>query len=541
MLDATRRLEAGRRAHASADWAAALDHLSAARSENGLDGDDLVLLAQSAWWLGRLDDSLALSEEAFRHFDRAEQVPDAVMTAFRLCLLWVTRGDMTIGAAWFNRGRRLLDERADLDDSPARGYQLFLQAGMGLEEFPDSWAPRYATALDDLARRVRDPAITALSMAVSEMTALRAGETRHGFALLDEAMLSVVAGDLPAEWAGEIYCTTIRWCHELADFRRMADWTGAMERWSERYSSDAIYNGACRVHRLELMSFRGEWTPAEQGLQQESADLASGNPWVAGEGFYQLGEIRRMRGDIDGAREAYDLASASGIQPLPGEALVMLREGQPDSAWAAISAQLGDVDALARVRLLGPGVEIALAAGRTSQAHALADELRTAADRYATRGFRVWAAHATGIVALADGDLQTARGALRDAVDAYREDRRPYDTARALVCLARAHDLAGDGDAATHARAQATDILTRLGAAAEIDQVTCTPVPGGLTEREAEVLESVARGASNREVAAQLCISEKTVARHLANVYLKVGVGSRTAAAAWWRDHAGSS
>ena len=184
-------------------------------------------------------------------------------------------------------------------------------------------------------------------------------------------------------------------------------------------------------------------------------------------------------------------------------------------------------------------MEIAVAADRLPQARALAHELRAAADRYATRGFRVWALHAEGAMALAEGDADAARQALRDAVDACREDQHPYETARALMCLARAHSLAGDEDAADHARAQGTDILTRLGAdcGAFLDEQV--EAPGGLTEREAEVLEVVAGGASNRDVAAQLFISEKTVARHLANVYLKIGVGSRTAAAAWWREHTG--
>lgn len=531
MRDSAALVEAGRQAYAAAAWETALESLTAVRAGGTLEVDDLAIMARSAWWLSRLPESLSLSEEVFRGYCDLERPSDAAQTALQLGLLWITRGDVTIGEAWMNRARRLL---ADLPEGREHAYLVYLEAAVALVEGREAWSDERVARLAELSSRFREPAIDALSMVTSGMAELRRGDTWRGFALLDDAMLSVLADAIAPEWAGDIYCTTIHVCYELADFRRMEDWTKAMERWCRRYGTEAMYTGICRVHRLELRSARGDWSGTEALLARESADLADVNPWVAGEGFYQLGEIRRLRGDVAGAREAYRAVRASGGDPQPGEALLALREGDAGSAWAAVSAALSGRDRVARARLLRPAVEIALAVGRRADAEALATELRESAEHFDSRGFRAWASHAEGMVAVTQRDPDTALHVLRAAEDAFRANRQPYESARVLELMAEAHELAGHADAATGARARADGILARLG----MDSETAVRDTGPLTMREAEVLECVAQGASNRDVAARLSISEKTVGRHLANVYMKLGVGSRTAAAAWWREHA---
>lgn len=268
-----------------------------------------------------------------------------------------------------------------------------------------------------------------------------------------------------------------------------------------------------------------------------SGALADGEPWVAGEGFYQLGEMRRVRGDIAGARRAYAQARDAGIDPQPGAALLELGDGDLPAACRMIDVALAEHSGIARVRLLRAAVEIALADGAVGPAAARAQELLAAAELHGTDGFRAWSLHAEGMVALARRDAELALSSLRRAHAAFRRTQQPYECARVLALLARAHELGGDPEQADSAMERSTQLLRDLGVAQE-DAVARVARSGPLTTREAEVLARVALGDSNRDVARALVISEKTVGRHLANIYLKLDVGSRTAAAAWWHEHA---
>lgn len=529
MPDGAGTIESGRQAYAAGDWTAAHARLDAMRAT--LEVDDLALLARSAWFLAHVPESIELSEEVFRRYRDADRVDEAADTALLLALLWFARGSMSVMSGWVSRARTLL---ADLPDRAAHGYLAYLD-GMSEVLIEGRPAPESLDRLQHLARVLRDPALDALALTVAGVTDLRHGDVARGFARLDEAMLPVIAGQVPAEWGGDIYCTVIHVCHELADFQRMADWTSATERWCSRFASEAIYPGICRVHRLELRGAHGEWDAVEVQLAAESRALLDGNDWVAGEGFYQLGEILRRRGDHAGALEAYAAARAAGIDPQPGEALLAFTEGRAAEAWSMLAASLQRRDRVARVRLLRAGVEVALAMGRMADAVELARELREAAADYRSRGFLAWAAHADGMLALRQDRPAEALTALQEAAALLRRDRQPYETARVLEWIAQAHEAHGRPGAAQRARAEAAETFSRLG----VRPPRAAAGDGLLTAREVEVLECVAAGASNRAVAARLFISEKTVGRHLANIYVKLGVGSRTAAAAWWRERGG--
>ncbi|MDX2376913.1 LuxR C-terminal-related transcriptional regulator [Microbacterium sp. LRZ72] len=527
-------LREGRRAYDAADWQAAREHLEAARERAPLDADDVARLARASWWLGDVPDAVRCSEDAFRALQATGRDVDAATTALQLSLLWFTRGDLTVGEAWLGRARRILTE---VEECRAHGYLLYLETSMAFVDDGEAWADAAVARITALAERFPDPVLRSLSLVVTGMSHLRRGGTAEGFALLDEAMLSVLAGELPGEWAGDVYCTTIHLCHGLADFRRMEDWTAATERWCRQFGSDAIYTGVCRIHRLELLSARGAWADVEEHLDRESTTLRSGSLWIAGGGFYQLGEIRRLRGDVEGARAAYASAREAYIDPQPGEALLALHENDLERAWDGIARALDHADRLNRVRLLRAAVEIALATGRRAEAAAFSSELSASAERYGSAGFSAWAAHARGMLAVADADTAAAVRELRAAVAAYRRERLPHDCAHALAWLGRACERAGEHDSAARERSESDAILERLGAERPIPTrlpAEQAPSLGPLTTREAEVLACIAEGASNREAAQRLFISEKTVGRHLANIYLKLDVVSRTAAAAWW-------
>jgi DNA-binding CsgD family transcriptional regulator len=269
------------------------------------------------------------------------------------------------------------------------------------------------------------------------------------------------------------------------------------------------------------------------------AELAELNNDAIAEVEYQLGETHRLRGRAVDARAAYDRATARGRDPQPGAALLELATGRADQAWAAITAAVAAASAspFRCARMLRAEVEIGLAAGHQTAAMSAYERLRRISETYPTPGFRAWADQAQGALLVAAGDSSAALAPLGAAATAYHRMRAPYDAACAELLLAEAHRQRDEhGEAETHGDAAAA-IFARLGVSPPPSLPAHASLPAGLTQREAEVLRLVAGGASNREVGERLWISEATVRRHLANIFRKVGVGSRTAASAWAHEH----
>ena len=271
--------------------------------------------------------------------------------------------------------------------------------------------------------------------------------------------------------------------------------------------------------------------------------LADLNVAVVGEAHYQLAELSRLRGDLVGAEQAYRRARELGREPLPGAALLLLAQGRLGDAAAMARTSLADgpPDTFRRARLLPAYVEIALADNDVDSAVWASKELGSIATTFASSGFLAWADHQRGAVLLAQREPQAALDVLRTALLAYSAMRAPYDAARVRILMGEAHRLLGDADAATLELEAAKATFSDLGLEwpNRRQGVPRRPVdrPGGLTDREVEVLDQVASGATNKQAAAALFISEKTVARHLANIFAKLGLSSRTAAAAWANEH----
>ncbi|NKX51689.1 response regulator transcription factor [Arthrobacter deserti] len=527
-------LAAARAAYARGDWYAAHRQLSQARALSELPAADLNRLGGAAWWLGQVRESLEVSEEVYHRLQDDGDAAAAAMAALNLGLLWFFRGALVIASGWANRARRILQ---DLAEGPEHGYLLYLDAGIALA-LQDAAAAQEASArLQDMGRRLHAPALTSFGLVLAGLADVRRGSTASGFAQLDEAMLPVLAGQLPAEWAGEIFCTVIHACHELADLHRMRAWTRATEQWCGQFTGEVVYAGICRIHRLQLLSVEGGWDAAEDAIAQSGAELVGRNNWVAGEAFYQLGEIRRLRGDYSGAGEAYARARQLGTEPQPGEALLQQATGKQEAAWAGLCTALAGRDRLACARLLEAAVEVALALGRGQDAERLCRQLEETAAVFATAGFRAWAGQARAAVLVDQSQYAEALPVLQAAAREYRNLHARYETARVYELLARAHRGLGQGDTAAADSATALAIYRELGALPDVQRLDGSRLPGGLTEREADVLACIAAGASNRDTAEALFISQKTVGRHLANIFAKIGVSSRTAAAAWAHEH----
>jgi DNA-binding CsgD family transcriptional regulator len=486
------------------DFVTAYADLSELRRSGSLDTDGLYALGDAAWWLGLIRETIEIGEECHERFVAEGRVDRAAMVALENGFHWMMRGDPEVGSGWLSRGRRLLDGQPV---GVAHGWLLWMDTEERLRSGDAEGALAGALELERLATEFDEPVLACFGLGLQGVIAIRAGDVARGFELLDEAMLPVLAGRIGPGESGNLYCTMIAICTELADVARARHWTEVTERWCDLSSSAVMFTGICRIHRAQLLRVQGDVDAAEVAAAEACAELADLNVEVVAEGNYEIGEARRLRGDLAGAEAAYAAAESLGRVPEPGRSLLLLAEGRPDEADSSIRTALAEQgDPFVRARLLVAKVEVACARSDYPAADAAAAELESIARSYGSPGFRAWAAIARGAVLVGSGSPEGAVTLLREAVATCRAMGATYDegVARALL-----HQAVNPQPAPAPAP------------------------PGGLTGREWEILTAVAEGLSNREVAARLVISEKTVARHLANVFAKLGVSSRTAAAAW--------
>jgi DNA-binding CsgD family transcriptional regulator len=536
-------LEQARAASAELRWDDAYEHYREAARHAPLAVDDLSGLADAAWWLGRTDESLTLSEEVYRRYLQGAYTPRAAKLAIDIGFLWMLRGEPTVGSGWISRAKRML---ADAPETAAHGYLAYLDVEEALG------AGRYGEAIErsrwmaDLAERHDDATLCAVALVLLGGAQVRQGRVTSGLEVIDEAMLGVRAGQVAPSWAGNLYCHVMDLCFELVDIDRARAWTDATERWCDQHSNAAMFTGICRLHRAQLLHLEGRWAAAEQHADEACRDLADMNVGVVAEGRYRIAEVHRLRGEQVAAEAGYSSAHALGRDPQPGLALLRLAQGKGATALAALrSALAGTGRALDRVPLLAAMVKVAVACDDPDSATCAAEELERIAQTFHTQGLVASAREAAGLTCLARGDAARALPLLREAWQRWGELHAPYDAARMRMHLAEALVAVGDDEAAAREVEAAQGVLADLGAVHDLrvlDGVLDGVLgrvgpPGGLSAREVEVLRCVCAGHTNRQVAAALTISEKTVARHLSNIFAKLDVASRTEAAAFAFRH----
>jgi DNA-binding CsgD family transcriptional regulator len=519
----------GHEAFRRREWQEAYDALSGCEAPTAADLD---ALGESAHWLGLAQDVIASYTEAYRLHVEAGNPRRASYSAFMLAIYMRLQGEGAQADGWLARSQRQL---AEAEEGPEHGYPLFLEVAALMGSDLDA-ATASAKRMQDLGRRFNDETLLALGVLFEGRILVKQARVREGRALLDEAMLAALTDRLQPMWTGAIYCGLLDACHELVDLRRAHEWTEATRRWCEPLPLASLYPGICRVHWAEVLHQRGAWEEAESEAMAACETMAGIDVFVVADGFYEVGEIRRRRGDLAGAEEAYSRAHEIGRDPQPGLALLRLAQGKIDAAASSIAAALAGVTGsqLERAPLLAAQSEIALAAGDLEVAQAAADAVAATGETYDSPGLQAVGYRCQGAVALAKGQTVAALGALRLAFPIWQELDAPYEAARTRVLLAEAYRGLGDDDASVRECAAARSAFERIGAVADLDALGAGgPPPCGLTEREVEVLRLVAAGQTNREVAVALFISEKTVARHVSNIFTKLDVNTRGAATAF--------
>jgi DNA-binding SARP family transcriptional activator/DNA-binding CsgD family transcriptional regulator len=525
-------------------WGAAFAELSAADEESPLALDDLDRLAMAAHLTGRDDACHELWTRAHRELVAAGAVERAARCAFWLAFaLLLSGGEPARASGWFARAKRLLDDGRR--DCVEVGYLLVPDAigRVDAGEFDDAY--RLTVEAAEIGARFGDRDLVALAQHVRSRTLIRLGRIAEAVVLLDELMVAVTSGEMSAIVAGIVYCSMIEACQETFDLRRAREWTVALTRWCDAQPDLVPFTGQCLVHRAQIMALTGRWADAVDAARRATERFLRGpvHPAV-GAAFYELAELHRIRGELTQAEQSYQQASRWGRSPQPGLALLRLAQGKVDVADAAIRVAIEEAaDAAARPGLLAGCVEIMLAAGDIQAARAAADELRDLADDYDAPLLRAMARHTNAAVVLAEGDARAALGALRGACAAWQELDAPFEAARVRVLVGLARRQLGDEDTARMEWDAAGWVFERLGAAHDLARLEEWSRPetvaaaGGLTPRETQVLRLVATGKTNRGIAGELFLSEKTVARHVSNILAKLDVPSRAAATAYAYEH----
>jgi DNA-binding CsgD family transcriptional regulator len=524
-------------------WMDAYEQLSAADGAARLELKDLERLAAAAYLLGRDEESVDVWARAYHECARVDDVARAARCAFWVAFVLLNKGELARGSGWVHRAQRLLDgvDRYCVE----HGYLRYCAAVRSVFDGDAEAASVGFAQAAQIGDRFRDPELVALARVGQGRCLIYRGEIAEGMALLDEAMVAITAQEVSPTAVGDLYCTVIEGCQEVFDVRRAQEWTAALSRWCDSQPELVLYRGQCLVHRAELMLLRGAWSEAATEIRRACDRLAKpASQRALGAAYYVRADLHRLRGEFAMAEEAYREASRWGRHPQPGLAQLRLAQGRVDAAVAAARHALDEAeDAVARSRLLAPYVEIVLAGGGVTAARDAADELSRIAAEWNTPLLHALSSHATGSVLLAEGDTRAALAALRRAWAGWRDMNAPYEGARARMLIGLACRALGDEDSAEMELHAARSVFQQLDAAPdlvrveELSNLVARRTAGGLTAREVQVLALVATGKTNRAIASELVISEKTVAAHVSSIFTKLGLSSRSAATAYAYDH----
>ncbi|MGE3076167.1 MAG: LuxR C-terminal-related transcriptional regulator [Dehalococcoidia bacterium] len=534
-------VDAANQAFERREWSRAYEEFHAADEAERLTADELGRFGLAAQLRGFEADGARLWERAHRAYLDGGDPAGAALAAFWLGMAHNEQGEVAQARGWLSRASRIVEE--ERIDGPVAGY---LRIPEGLQLLGAGEPARALEAFREAEARGRRFAATELitlgRLGVGQALN-RLGRTSEGTALLDEVMVSVMSDELSPLVSGIVYCAVIDACFEIFDVGRAREWTDALARWCDSQPDLVPFRGVCQVRRSEISQLHGDWRQAMQMADEAERTLAGPPRHPAiGAAYYQQGELHRLRGAFGDADDAYRNAEQSGHSPEPGRSLLRLAQGRIPAAVNAIQHALDEVDNRpARIRLLVAAAEIHCAASDVTAAKRDVEQLSQLAEESGAAWVRAEADRARGALAVACESPGESVTVLRASLSAWQQMDAPYEAARTRQLLGNALKAAGEVDEGNRQVTMARDVFSRLGAITDIAGSSETgaggPALSVLTAREIEVLRLVATGMTNRAIASNLTISEKTVANHVGNILGKLELSSRAAATAFAYEH----
>lgn len=533
-------LAQGRQCYTRREWGGAYDAFVCADRATPLDVDDLNSLATSAYLTGRELEFQQILERLYRIHVESGDSAGAARDAFWLALSFMLRGENAHSNAWIARAQRLVEGLECVE----RGYMAIAVAEQHLRRGRSDAAHATASVALEIGESFKDPDLAAAARHAQGRALIAQGDVINGLKCLDETMLAVVAGELRPIMTGLMYCSVIDTCRQVCALGRAREWTFAFSRVCQQQPEMVAFTGICLVHRAELMQLEGAWTEALAEVRRACECAARADRKPPGAALYQQGEIHRLCGEYAKAEDAYRAASDRGFEPQPGLALLRLAQGRTDAACTTIRRLMtATSDPVRRAGLLPAYLEIALARADLDQARCARDELRELAQTFDADLLRAVVARADGAIALAERRTDAALDPFRRAFDLWTRLDAPYEAARVRVLIGHACRLLGDDEAAGLEIDAAKSVFERLGARTDLARLNtvksvASPLSHpSLTAREVEVLRLVSTGRTNKEIAEELCLSERTIDRHVTNILTKLDVRSRTAATTYAHHH----
>ena len=522
-------------------WGSAVSELMAADREEPLDPLDLTQLAQSNMLMGKEREGAEILARAHQGFLSRGDAQPAARCAFWLGFSALLNGNIAQASGWLSRAERLLDGHPNCAE---KGYLLLPVGYRMVHSGQEKAAYEAFDAAAKIGEQFGEPDLVALARQGQGRALIRQGEIAKGVSLLDEAMIAVTAGEVSPLTAGGVYCSVLDACGEIFDLRRAQEWTAALERWCSSQPDLVPYRGHCLVRRAEILQLHGAWDEALEESRRACHRLSHPEPRPElGLALYRLAEVYRLRGEFETAEEAYRDASKWHRAPQPGLAMLRFVQGQVEAASLLIRRMAEEIlDLGTRARVLDCFVEIVLAEGDIPAGRSGADELGKIAERFDAPQLDAMAARANGMALLAEGKQKAALAEFHRSWEIWCDLDAPYEAARTRVWMSRTCDQLNDCDTAKLELELAREVFERLGAKPDLVHTSFVQKkPNGskssLTAREIEVLKLVASGKTNRAIATALKISEKTVARHVSNIFNKLDLNSRAAATAFAYQH----
>jgi len=462
-LSNTVRLEDARGAASRYAWGEAFDDFAAADAAEPLGPQDLELMADCAWWIGKMRHCIALRERAYAEYLKAGEGRRAARVATELCEHHADMLELAAASAWIQKASRLLE---DEPEGAEHGWLQLTYALMARGEGDLEGMGAYAAQAAPIAARHGDKDLFALALACEGVGRAYLGDPESGLQMVEEATVGAVSGELGPRATGWIYCMMITVSAHLTDWQRAGHWTEAAVNWCNRQAING-FPGVCRVHRAEILRLRGAFSDAEEEARTATTELGSFNLMFAAEAFKELGEVRLKLGDIDAAEDAFRQAMEMGVTPQPGLAQALIQRGKTQAAATSVRRALADTSLgpLDRAKLLPTKVQAALLLGDVESARSAAAELEGIAERHSSPALRATAAAAAAAVELADGNFGPAASDAEEARRLYDEVDLSYEAARVSLLLGQIRQAQGQSEAAHAEVSSALSTFESFGAA----------------------------------------------------------------------------